>query len=585
MIRCSICLSTRNKAAALRNTLRSIYAQEVPFTFEVIVVDDGSRDETKAVCDDFPKVRYRFLANPKYRNPSKARNEAFRMAEGEIILAQSDDVVHVGGKSIQTLVDGLKDGEFLLARTANYQYDKQGNPVQFIREYAGPERQVPYFFLGAIRYENVYAVGGYDEEFVEPCFDDDWFGDCLTKGIGLSFRYTEEVIAHHQSHGYEPHSHDNEHVSRALYAKKVEQAKQDGRWVSAAGPWKIETPGIIYKKAEEREDLLVPSDPDQTSDIPNRMHFFWGGASLSFMRFMTLYSFRRHHPDWDVFLCQMPDNMVGDRQWSSTEKMDHDGQQLDDYSDYLQKINVEVTQWEPMHGMPRKLAPSHACDLFEWSMLSTTGGWYADMDILWIGRLPSIQEANAVFCLSDRWVAIGLFASTPGNRLFREVLRTAMRDYAPNKYQSTGAEAIYHLAGTWPNWGEIEDVGPRAFKNLQESYPDVKMVNLPSRCIYPWNWLNIAKIFNGEMQPPEGCRGVHWFGGSQLAQVWNAKLTHANYKQFSNTYTNLLAGIIEDGFFDSPNGGKVHEDRTDHQAATGNQDVPGVPQAGKAGAG
>ena len=33
------------------------------------------------------------------------------------------------------------------------------------------------------------------------------------------------------------------------------------------------------------------------------MYFYWGGSAMSWMRYMTLYSFRKMNPDWEMVLC------------------------------------------------------------------------------------------------------------------------------------------------------------------------------------------------------------------------------------------------------------------------------------------
>ncbi|MES2790047.1 MAG: glycosyltransferase, partial [Planctomycetota bacterium] len=70
-IRCSIVMATYNKARLLDLSLQSIAQQSPPFGYEVIVVDDGSADETRAVCLKHG-VRYAYLDRPYYCNPSKA---------------------------------------------------------------------------------------------------------------------------------------------------------------------------------------------------------------------------------------------------------------------------------------------------------------------------------------------------------------------------------------------------------------------------------------------------------------------------------------------------------------------------------
>ena len=529
-LRCSICMSTRNKSAVLRNTLLSIYAQDVPFAFETIVVDDGSTDNTRQVCAEFPGVRYIYLENPRYRNPSVARNTAFRAARGEVFLAQSDDVRHVAPDTIEQLVNGLNADEFLLARTHNYIYDDNGNPAEFVKEYCGPSWMVPYFFLGAIHREHVYAVGGYDEEFVEPCFDDNWFANCLTVGLRLSFRCTTDVIAHHQQHGYEKNSHVNEVISKNLYEKKVAQASRGGSdlWVTSEGPW---TP-----KAPEKQENIV------RNQIPKQMNFFWAGEKMSWMRYMTLYSFRRYNPDWQIFLYTMKGE-AANKGWTSSETQDTQTYRGEDYSCYLSQIGVVSVPWESKEPM----AAAHACDTCQWEILAMRGGFYADMDVLWTAPIPynQIKDANAVFCLSGGYMVIGFIGASPKNELFANIQQMSTENYSPEKYQSTGAEAIYRLAGVWPQWDQIDRPGEKSVEALKSRLPELKIHTLPDSTIYPFTYQETQKIFLEHNELPNECIGIHWFGGNNLSQEWNNLLTHENFHLHSNTYIDYSMKVFK----------------------------------------
>jgi len=251
MPKCSICIATKNKAVPLRRTLRSIVDQRPGFDYEIIVADDGSEDNTKGVCLEFEKetagvsgpdvgFKYIHLENPRYRNPSVARNATYREAKGEIVIAQSDDVIHHSPDAIKMLVSELQHGEFVIATVVNWDMGT-GSPAKFGRltEYTGLSNPRPLFFLGALWRSDLYAVGGNDEEFVEPCYDDDWFADCLIHGLKLKPRFLTNVVGHHQHHSRPSNLAAMAKISKRLYRRKVADAKA-GKipWCASGGPWK-----------------------------------------------------------------------------------------------------------------------------------------------------------------------------------------------------------------------------------------------------------------------------------------------------------------------------------------------------------
>jgi len=242
----SICIATYDKPLALRKTLDSIVSQDPEFTWELIVVDDGSpTDETTKVCEDFPKVQYhRIDRAPGYRNPAKARNVAYRMAKGEIIIAQSDDVVHRSPNCITALVNAITPGAFVIATVINtkdgcvYSDPKSGGYGDQLKIYTSPSRQRPLFFLGALYRRDLYAVGGNDEEFEAPSGEDRWFGLCLMNGLGLTPIYSSRILGHHQAH---PHC-DPALVapSQELIRRKIVYAQANrsrASWTASGGPW------------------------------------------------------------------------------------------------------------------------------------------------------------------------------------------------------------------------------------------------------------------------------------------------------------------------------------------------------------
>jgi glycosyltransferase involved in cell wall biosynthesis len=86
----SVIIPTYNRGALLVEAVESALAQRRP-PDEILVVDDGSRDDTAARMAAYgERVRYVRQANA---GPSAARNHGFRLARGEYLaLLDSDDL-------------------------------------------------------------------------------------------------------------------------------------------------------------------------------------------------------------------------------------------------------------------------------------------------------------------------------------------------------------------------------------------------------------------------------------------------------------------------------------------------------------
>ncbi|MGC2662269.1 MAG: glycosyltransferase [Bryobacteraceae bacterium] len=89
----SVVVSTYNRSKTLAGTIRGLLLQQGSATFELIVVDNNSTDDTAAVVDSFvkqsPLVRYVF--EPK-QGVSYGRNAGIDAAQSGLLLFTDDDV-------------------------------------------------------------------------------------------------------------------------------------------------------------------------------------------------------------------------------------------------------------------------------------------------------------------------------------------------------------------------------------------------------------------------------------------------------------------------------------------------------------
>ena len=88
----SICIPTRQAKALLRDCLQSIYANTHQVTFEIIVVDNDSRDGTvEMLRDEFPAVRV--IANDHNAGFTRPTNQALQVSCGRYALLLNNDTV------------------------------------------------------------------------------------------------------------------------------------------------------------------------------------------------------------------------------------------------------------------------------------------------------------------------------------------------------------------------------------------------------------------------------------------------------------------------------------------------------------
>ena len=90
----SIVIPIYNAESVLKSCLDSIMNQNYSY-FEVLMINDGSKDNSKKICEEYSKKDERFLlVNQKNRGVSAARNEGIKKAKGRyLIFVDADDTL------------------------------------------------------------------------------------------------------------------------------------------------------------------------------------------------------------------------------------------------------------------------------------------------------------------------------------------------------------------------------------------------------------------------------------------------------------------------------------------------------------
>ena len=102
----SVIVPVYNVSEFLDNTLTAITSQSYE-NLEIILVNDGSTDDSGAICDRWATKDSRIrVIHQENGGPSKARNAALDIAQGDLILfCDSDDMLHPD--TCQRLLDAM----------------------------------------------------------------------------------------------------------------------------------------------------------------------------------------------------------------------------------------------------------------------------------------------------------------------------------------------------------------------------------------------------------------------------------------------------------------------------------------------
>jgi succinoglycan biosynthesis protein ExoA len=176
-VRVSVLVPVLNEEQYLRMSVEAMLAQELPGSFEVLIIDGGSEDNTRSVVNDLAQGdrRIRLLDNPG-RKAARALNIGLRNARGEYVarmdahtlyppdyLAKGaerlsrGDVDHVSGPQVP-------QGTGRWSRRVALALGSLAGTGGATFRRASRERIVDSGFTGMWRRETVAALGGWDED-------------------------------------------------------------------------------------------------------------------------------------------------------------------------------------------------------------------------------------------------------------------------------------------------------------------------------------------------------------------------------------------------------------------------------------
>ncbi len=135
MPKVSVIMPAYNAEKTVAQAINSVTGQTFE-DFELLVIDDCSKDATVSIIEDLAKADERivFLKNEKNSGVSKTRNYGISMAKGELIAFLDSDDMWREDKLEKQLEIFAQDDQAVISYTASAFIDSEGNPYGYVMQ-------------------------------------------------------------------------------------------------------------------------------------------------------------------------------------------------------------------------------------------------------------------------------------------------------------------------------------------------------------------------------------------------------------------------------------------------------------------
>jgi glycosyltransferase involved in cell wall biosynthesis len=169
----TVVIATYNRSTSLKETLTALQQQDFNYTkFEVIVVNDGSTDNTLQILEAFKNVapfRFNYFTQAN-RGPAAARNKGIEQALGSIIAFTDDDCIP-DYNWISTIYHSFELSHWVGVQGSTYTDVSKITPLTHQIDNSQGNASVPTCNAAYLR-SVLLAVSGFDESFPFPHNED-----------------------------------------------------------------------------------------------------------------------------------------------------------------------------------------------------------------------------------------------------------------------------------------------------------------------------------------------------------------------------------------------------------------------------
>lgn len=541
----SIVMPTYNDAHYLSGAIEDILSQTYK-NFELIIVDDGSTDDTQKIIKNYLKKDNRIRSFYKENGGTgSALNFGFKNANGQYgTWISSDD--NKNKDFLERLVTFLQKNPDIEYVNSAFYSAFLGNILKPYRWFINEQGKE----ICAVHLDGLSHNQGEQDLTNKSYIVDNW---CHVNShqcfLGVCFMFTMRLK--NQVGDYlEIPGEDYEMLMRMGINSRVGYIDSVlGRHNNPPDSLSMQNRSCVAEANRITQELYKSTKFWNNHNIPKVASFYWGSDKMSFMRYMTIKSFKKFNPSWSIHL-YIPNNISNKVTWrdkgaDNLHRCDQrDYKNTEDYfSKLLNEVPLKLTKVNfSKTFISESASEPHKSDLLGWKVLSSTGGLWVDMDIIFFKPVTEMDInpfTDTIVCYDQRHcdndgdpvAPIGFMGSSGDNLFFKTVLKNSKNIFNSKEYQSIGCYAKKSAASN--------------FKKTALLFNNNVFHNIEGHTVYGLDHTKISSIWEENkfnLIKDKGI-GIHWYGGHPLSQKYNNLLTHDNWKDFDCTVCEAIKEV------------------------------------------
>ena len=278
-------------------------------------------------------------------------------------------------------------------------------------------------------------------------------------------------------------------------------------------------------------------------NIPKIFYCYWDGNTLPFLNYLTVPTFHRYNPDWEIRLYVPKFRYISEPTWNTGEQVGAIKarcyfQQLKDL-EYVQVVEVDLQEI----GFYNDVHEVHKSDYLRYYMMHQHGGVWSDLDILYTKPITEIsncrrfrnEQGTDTILIKDEnegYFPVGLLIASAGNDFYKFFSERTRDNYQNGQYQSIG---IRMAKNTFMSY-----LKARNKDKLRTSKFTVCSIN----SYLPLNWKKIKDLFDNRNEKLHDTSiGIHWSYGSEYARRY-IEFRDKNMTQVDTVYNGSIVDTI-----------------------------------------